>query len=199
MSQDIAERIVRAGRLMFERHLTDLAGGNITVRHEDVLYCSPRYAGTRHHWNLRPEDIVIGPLYGDDLVNHPRFTREGLSHLAIYRAYPFVRAVIHAHPRHVLPFCAFEKPIHPVLRGTQKYGVIGFIDHAPNYSQQQADSIVAKLQGQEERMQSSAAALLMPQHGIILAGVELETVLDALERIDTNAWCILAGQTIPPL
>jgi len=41
-------------------------------------------------------------------------------------------------------------------------------------------------------MNSTAAALLMPQHGIILAGQDLWVTLDALERINVNAWCILA-------
>jgi L-fuculose-phosphate aldolase len=37
-----------------------------------------------------------------------------------------------------------------------------------------------------------AAAVLLPFHGIFVAGKNLDTVLDTLERIDTNAWCILA-------
>lgn len=42
---------------MFQRHLTDLAGGNISVRIGDTLYMTPRYAGARFHWDLVPEQI----------------------------------------------------------------------------------------------------------------------------------------------
>jgi len=192
----IAEQIVEIGRMLFERNLTDTGGGNITVREGDLMYCSPRYAGTVFHWDLKPEDIVVGSVLTDELVEHPRFTREGLSHIAIYRHFPTVKAVIHAHPRNILPFCAMEKPIPPVLRTNEKYGTVGFIPHAPNYSQEQADYIVESFKGKEELMQRSAAAVLMPKHGIILAGAKLNEVFSALERIDVNAWCVIAGKLI---
>jgi L-fuculose-phosphate aldolase len=194
----IAEQICYVGRVMFERNLTDIAGGNITIRDSDTVYCTPRYAGNKWHWQLKPENIVVGPVLTDELLGNPSFTREGLSHLAIYRAFPFVRAIIHAHPRHVLPFVAFERPLVPVLKATRKFGTLKYINQAPNFSQEQADSIVENLRGQDELMQQSAAAVLMPQHGIILAGVKFMDVLDSLERIDTNAYCLLSQSLLPP-
>lgn len=193
----ITEQICYVGRMMFERNLTDIAGGNISIRDSDAIYCTPRYAGNKWHWQLSPENIVVGPVLSDELVGNPSFTREGLSHLAIYRAFPFSRAIIHAHPRHVLPFVAFERPLLPVLKATRKFGALKYISQAPNYSQEQADSIVENLRGQEELMQKSAAALLMPQHGIILAGVRIMDVLDSLERIDTNAYCLITRSLLP--
>jgi ribulose-5-phosphate 4-epimerase/fuculose-1-phosphate aldolase len=193
----IAEQICYVGRLMFERNLTDIAGGNITMRESDTIYCTPRYAGNRWHWQLNPENIVVGPVLTDELLSNPSFTREGLSHLAIYRAFPFVRAIIHAHPRHILPFVAFERPLSPVLKATRKFGTLKYISQAPNFSREQADSIVENLRGQDELMHQSAAALLMPQHGIILAGVKILDVLDSLERIDTNAYCLITESMLP--
>ncbi len=189
--KSIVEQICYVGRVMFERNLTDIAGGNITIRDSDTVYCTPRYAGNQWHWQLNPENIVVGPVLTDELLSNLSFTREGLSHLAIYRAFPFVRAIIHAHPRHVLPFVAFERPLFPVLKATRKFGTLKYIGQAPNFSQEQADDIVEKMRGQEELMHQSAAAVLMPQHGIILAGIKIMDVLDSLERIDTNAYCLI--------
>ncbi len=195
--QSIAEQICYVGRRMFERHLTDIAGGNITVREGDIVYCTPRYAGNRWHWQLNPEDIVVGNVLTDELFSNPSFTREGLSHISAYRAFPFLRAIIHAHPHNVLPFVAFERPLPSVLKCTKKFGTLRYISQAPNFSQQQADSINENLRGQEELMQQSAAAVLMPQHGIFLAGVKLLDVLDSLERIDTNAYCLITQSLLP--
>jgi L-fuculose-phosphate aldolase len=39
--------------------------------------------------------------------------------------------------------------------------------------------------------------VLLPYHGIIVAGKNLLAAVDALERIDWNAWCILAQQLMP--
>jgi L-fuculose-phosphate aldolase len=55
-----------------------------------------------------------------------------------------------------------------------------------------AENVVAGLRGKEERIRKQAAAVLLPTHGIIVAGKDLFAAIDAVERIDWNAWCILA-------
>jgi L-fuculose-phosphate aldolase len=192
----ITKQIAYIGHIMFERRLTDMAGGNISVRDGDILYITPRYAGCKWHWQLTHDDIVVGPVITDDLLVNPSFSREGRSHLAVYRAFIEVQAIIHAHPFHILPFCASKTPIQPVLRATEKFGTLSYIDDVPPYSDEQVESIVANLLGKEELMSTAAAAVLLPKHGIFLAGHDLFKVLDALERIDTNAWCILTQSMI---
>lgn len=194
--QPIPQQIAYVGRLMFERHLTDMAGGNISVREGNTIYCTPRYAGSKWHWQLSPEEIVKGPIDSDELLQNPSFSREGLSHLWVYRTYPEVKAIIHAHPLFILPFCAAEKVIEPTLLSTEKIGPISFIPHVPQYSQAQAESIVASLGGKEDLMRSFAAAVLLPRHGIFVAGKDLWSVLDALERISINAWCLIARRIL---
>lgn len=190
----LPEQIAQIGRRMFERRLTDMSGGNISAREGDTLYITPKYSGSRYHWQLSPQDILSGPLTLDDWLHHPRFSREGKAHLLIYQSFPDVQAVIHAHPFHVLPFCSLSRPIPPVLENTQKFGVIKVIPPAPAHSQELAENIVAGLLGQEERIRQQAAAVLIPQHGIIVAAKDLWAAVDALERIDWNAWCILASR-----
>ena len=193
----LPEHIIYTCKFMFERDLTDIAGGNISAKDGDTVYMTPTLAGNQFHWNIDPEDIVIGSLSKiEELKKDPRFTREGLSHLAIYKAYPFVNAVIHGHPKYVLPFTAKSKPIPAILNSSNKIGELRYHDEAAPYSQDQADKIVEMLKGQEERMQMKAAGVLMPRHGIILAGGDLLTVLDCLQRTNTNAFSVLAQKLI---
>jgi L-fuculose-phosphate aldolase len=194
--ETIQEQIAYFGRLMFERRLTDIAGGNLSMRVDDTIYCSPRYAGQKWHWNFPPELVVTGSLETDELLSSPSFTREGVSHLAVYRAIPQVKAIVHAHAPHILVFCAAMRPIEPILEGTKKFGVIEMIDPAPSYSKQQADGIIARLRGKEEQIEKAAAAVLIPKHGIFVASQSLYAAMDALERINTNAYCILAQKLL---
>jgi L-fuculose-phosphate aldolase len=194
--KSIKEHIALAAQLMFERYLTDLSGGNISVRVGDEIYCTPRYAGTKWHWKLCPEDIVSGPISTDDLLANASFTREGKSHLHTYRNFPEAKAVIHAHPPHILPFVSVSKPIPPVLRSTTKFGSLEYIVDSEPYSWEQAESIVEHLRGKEELMKSSTAGVLMPRHGIFLVGQDLDVVLDTLERLNTNAYCVLAQRLL---
>jgi L-fuculose-phosphate aldolase len=190
------EIVAYIGRLMFKRRLTDIAGGNVSIREGKNIYISPRYAGQKWHWQLEPHDIVSGPVVGNELIGDPSFSREGLSHLAIYKAFPEVKGIVHAHPLNVLPFCSIEKPIEPVLRAVEEFGELEYHDPAPEYSQAQADSIVEKLNQKREALEIGAAAVLMPKHGIIAAGSNIWTAIDAVERINTNAWCIIASKIL---
>ncbi len=194
--QTIPEQIAYIGKRLFERRLTDMSGGNISARGENTIYISPRFAGSKKHWQLEPGDIISGPIGTDDLLQHPLFSREGKAHLAIYRNFPDVGAVIHAHPFHVLPFCAARRPIEPVLEGTQKFGVIDVVPYAPAHSADLANNIVAGLCGKEERIRKQAAGLILPTHGIIVAGKDIFAAIDAIERIDWNAYCILAQKSL---
>ena len=192
----IAETLCVVGKVMWEKRLSDMAGGNISARQGDQVYMSPRYAGSRYHWSLTPADLVCGSWQDDQISADPRFSREGWSHLLIYRQFPDVQAVIHAHPFHVMPFAALSKPMEPVLEGTQKFGVIQPIEPAPAHSKELAYHVIAGLQGLEERMRKQAAVVLIPYHGVILAGHDLLLTLDALERVDVNAYCLLSRKLL---
>ncbi len=192
----IPEQIALIGRRMFERKLLDMSGGNISVRDGSLIYCTPRYSGSRHHWQLRPDDILVGELETNELLDNPQFSREGKAHLAIYHAFPSVGAVVHAHPFHILPFCVAERPIEPCLEATQKFGVVEMVPQAPAHSEALAENVVAGLKGKEERIRTQAAAVLLPKHGIIAAGKDLLAAVDAVERIDWNAYCLMARKLI---
>lgn len=193
------ELIVYAAKFMFDRFLTDAAGGNLSLREGDTVYFSPTLAGTNYHWTIGAEDVISVSISDlDSLLTHPRFTREGLSHIAIYKAFPYVQSVLHAHPKYIHPFVAQSKPIPPVLSASKHFGTLQY--HAPSesYSQEQADSIVEVMKTQEDRIKQKAAAVLMPQHGIILASKgNIMVALDCLERINNNAFAVLAQKFLP--
>jgi L-fuculose-phosphate aldolase len=189
---DPSSHICLAGRILFQRRLTDLAGGNISIRVGDMIYMSPTFAGARFHWDLSPEDIICGKLEGDELASHPKFSREGWSHLALYNNFPDINAIIHAHPFNVQPFSSMSMPIEPVLEANDKFGTIQVIEFAPGHTKELSEKVLAGFAGQEERIRKMAAVVIIPRHGLIAGGKDLDLVLDTVERVDTNAWCILA-------
>jgi L-fuculose-phosphate aldolase len=191
----IPELICDAARLMFERKLTDMSGGNLSARDgSGGMYITPRYAGSKQHWNLEPADLLQVDIESDEILDNPRCSRETRMHLAVYRHYPEVQAVIHAHPFHVLPFVVAEKPIPAVLESTQKFESIELVPFAPAHSQDLADNVVAGLRARAASIRKQAAAVLLPRHGIVVAGKDVLNTVDALERLDWQAWCVLAGR-----
>jgi len=189
----IPDQITSVAKLMFARQLTDIAGGNVSCRQNENLYITPTGAGQKYFWNLSADQIICAPVFTDELLDHPDHSKESISHLLVYRAYPQAKAIIHAHPFHVMPFCAAEKPLEAITKAAQVYGSkFDIIAEKPMFSREQAEEIVARFRPKEEIMKSFGAALLMPKHGVFIAATNLNKALDCLERMNTNAWSVLA-------
>lgn len=193
------ELVARVGKIMLERNLTDLAGGNISIRVEDKVVMSPSYAGTRKFWQLKPEDVLVLDLQGKLLEGEGRVSREAPTHLKLLNNfYPQGQAVIHAHARNIMVFCATRQTIAPVLEYTYKFGEIKLAEYARGgvRNEQLAENVYMALSGQEGRMAKQAAAVMVPWHGLFAVGKDLYSVLDAVERIEVNARCILYGRML---
>lgn len=190
-------KITEIGRLLFERRLTDAAGGNISARVGDLICITPRYSGSKHQWHLRPEQVMVSDLKGNILEGEGEISREAKVHYRIYADFPDGKAIVHAHARNALVFASACRPIEPVLEDTLKFGIIRVSQFAPAHSNDLAQSVAAELLGQDERIRKQAAAVLAPFHGLFVVGKDLDAAFDATERIDTNARCILLGRLLP--
>ena len=200
MSDPISEtraRIAELGRLMYERRLTDAAGGNISARLGDVVCITPRYAGSKHQWRLRPEQVIVAGLDGQKIEGEGEISREAKVHFKLLSEFPAGQAVVHGHPRHVMVFAMAGRPIVPVLENTLKFGVIPVCRFAPAHSAELSEHIAAGLRGREAAIRRQAAGVIVPWHGLFVIGKDLESAYDAVERIDVNAHCILMSRLLP--
>lgn len=189
--------IARIGKMLWERHLTDSAGGNISVRVDDQVCITPRYSGQSRQWHLNPEDILVVDLEGNVLEGDGQLSRESKVHLKLHNEFRDAgTAVIHAHARNILVFAAMARPMPPVLEANLKFGEVPVVDYAPAHSARLADNVAGALRGQEARIKKQAAGVIAPWHGLFLMGKELNAAFDAVERFDTNAYCILMGTPI---
>ena len=191
-------KIAETGRMVFERHLTDAAGGNISVRVDDSTVCiTPRYSGSRRHWQLQTNQVLVSDLHGNKLDGDGDVSRESKVHYRIYQEFPDAQAVLHSHARNVMVFVASGQPIEPVLEATLKFDTIPVTRFAPAHSEKLADAIVEGLRGKDEAIRKYATAVMAPWHGLFVVGKDLDAAFDLTERIDTNAFCILMSRLLP--
>ncbi len=194
---DLRQRIAEIGALMYARNLTDSAGGNISLRVDDVILMTPRYAGSKYLWRLRPEQILVLDLAGNRLEGEGEVSREVRVHLKLLNEfYPDGTAVVHGHARNALVFCSLGRPIPSMLYATDKFGAIALVEDAPAHTQRLADVIGAAMAEQIERVRKQAAAVLAPRHGVFVFARDLESGYDALERIEVSAYCALMARLI---
>jgi L-fuculose-phosphate aldolase len=194
--EETRAKIADLGALMFARHLTDMAGGNISARVDDVICITPRYAGSKFRWQLRPEQVLVADLEGNQLEGEGEVSREARVHVRLLNEFPDGKAVVHGHAQNALVFCAAGQPIPPVLEDTLKFGEVKVCAYAPAHSPRLAENIVEVMRGQEARVRKQAAAVLAPWHGLFVLGKDLDAAIDAAERIDINARCILFARLL---
>jgi L-fuculose-phosphate aldolase len=195
------ELMCQAARIMFERKLFDLAGGNLSIRLDDRILITPSQASSLKFWQLDPEDILAVDLDGNILEGAGKVSTELVTHLTLLKTfYPVGTAIVHAHPRNVLVFCTTRLPIPPVLECTVQFGEIKTVAYASGGHQNEelAQNVLDGLLGQEERIAQYAAAVIAPWHGIFAVGKSLNAALDTVERIEVNARCILMSRLLEP-
>ncbi len=191
-------KIAETGKMVFKRHLTDAAGGNISIRVGDSVCITPRYSGSKRHWQLRPNQVLVSDLQGNKFEGDGDISREAKVHYRLYKEFPDGTAVLHSHPRHVMVFVASGQPIEPILEATLKFGTIPVVKNfAPAHSEKLADFVAEAMQGKEEAIRKYAVAVMAPWHGLFVIGKDLDAAFDLTERIDTNAYCILMSRLLP--
>ncbi|HLO34023.1 MAG TPA: ribose 5-phosphate isomerase B, partial [Anaerolineales bacterium] len=189
-------KIAEIGRMVFERHLTDSAGGNISVRVGDAVCITPRFSGSKRRWHLKPNEVLVSDLFGNKLDGDGDISREAKVHYRLYQQFPEATCVLHSHARNVMVFAAAGRPIEPILEANLKFGTIPVTRFAPAHSEKLADSIVELLRGQDAAIAKYAAAVIAHWHGLFVVGKDIEAAFDLTERIDTNAYCILLGRSL---
>lgn len=189
--------VARIGRFLFDRHLTDAGGGNISLRVGEVFCMSPTLAGQSKQWQLTPEDVLVVSEGGEILCGDGGLTRESAVHFGLHRNFAdYGSAVIHAHPRNLLVFACANMEMPPAMEATRKFGITPVIEYAPAHSPKLGERIVATMRGREAMIAKHAAGTLAPWHGLFLMGKNLPAALDAVERLDTNAYMIMMSQNL---
>lgn len=200
MSDIISEtrqQITEIGRLLFERFLTDSAGGNISARAGNLICITPRFSGSKYQWHLHPEQILVVDSTGNKLEGDGEISREARVHLRLYNEFSEGMAVVHSHPRNVMVFATAGQPIPPVWEGTLKFGEIKVCQFAPAHTPELAESVAAVMRGQDSALHKQAIAVIAPAHGLFTLGKSLAAAFDATERIDGEAYSILMSKFLP--
>lgn len=190
-----AAEIVAAGRSLFERRLTHGRTGNLSVRLGGELLITPTNTGLGE---LDPDRLSRLDLDGD-LLDGPRPSKEAFLHVAMYRARPDAAAVVHLHSTHAVAVsCLTGVDPAAALPPLTAYYVmrIGRLPMLPYHAP--GDPALGPL---AERAARDDHALLLANHGPIVAGLDLGTATDAIEELEETArlYLLLRGEATRPL
>lgn len=182
------EQLCEVGRWLWQRQYVEANGGNMTYRLSDGrILATPTMISKGM---MKPEDLVILDLDGNQLAGKRKKTSEILVHLQILKHRPDVRSVIHCHPPHATTFAisgrALPKCVHP-----EQEVFLGEVPIAPYETpgtQKVANTLSPYLK--------DFNVFLLASHGAVAAGTG---ILDAYWKCEiVEAYCrlIILSQAI---
>ncbi len=185
----IREKICRTGASLFQRGLTFGSTGNISVRLPDG------------GWLMTPTNASLGDLDPEKLskldasgklVSGDAPTKEAFLHRAMYGQRADAQAVVHLHSTHsVAVSCLHGVDHHDCLPPLTAYYVmrVGRLPLVPYYPP--GDENLARA---VEKLAGDHHAVLLSNHGPVVAGTSLENATYATEELEETARLFLLLQ-----
>ncbi|GAA4287906.1 class II aldolase/adducin family protein [Georgenia daeguensis] len=189
---DAAASIVEIGRSLFARRLTSGRTGNISVRVGDTVHLT---ASGVSLGSLTREDICLIDLRTGEAQGPPP-TKEAFLHEAIYRARPGAGAVVHLHSTYAVAVSCLRhadpSDVLPPLTAyyTMRVGRLPLVPyHAPGDR---------AMEGPVRELAVDHHALLLANHGPVVAGTDLASAVDAVEELEETArlFFLLEGRDV---
>lgn len=179
MYEELKTKIVKALKYMEKRGLNYGRSGNISVRVSDseVLITPSGLVKSR----LKPENILVVSLDGRVVEGSLKPTVEMPMHLAIYKEYNHIKAVIHAHGIYTSVLAVTRESIPPIIEEMVLYtgGEIRVADYAPFGSKELAENVVKALRDR--------SAAIIANHGVVACGKTLDQALETIELVERIA------------
>ncbi|MCQ8783058.1 class II aldolase/adducin family protein [Mangrovibrevibacter kandeliae] len=191
----------------------DLVLANHILAHEDVLdafgHVSLRDPDSSGHYLLararspevvEADDILRFTLDSRPVDPHgPASYSERVIHGSLYQMRPDIGAVCHFHAPSIMPFCITGKPITPVSHLCATVGPVQFWSSRDDFGDtnlivgrpEEGDSLARAMQGDW--------AVLMANHGAVVAGRSLKEMVFRTIQLCRNAALLLAAQGLGPV
>ena len=183
--QKARDGLVRWGKSLFDRGLTPGSSGNLSVRLADG-------------WLFTPTNSCLGFLDADRLsrldadgrhIGGDAPTKELPLHFAFYEARPSARAVVHLHSTHATALSCLADvdpddaipPITPYV--VMRVGRVPVVPYTRPGSADVAPLIRARA--------PDHPAILLGNHGPVVAGTTLDSAVFAMEELEETARLVL--------
>lgn len=105
----IKQEICDIGSRLYKKGFAAANDGNITFRaSENQVVCTPTLVSKGF---MKPEDLCVVDMDGNQLSGHRKRTSEVMLHLAIMKARPDIKSCVHCHPPHATAFGVAREPV----------------------------------------------------------------------------------------
>lgn len=186
------EALCRTARSLYDRGLTHGSTGNLSIRLDDGWLMSPTGASLGELDPARLSRLTADGRH----VSGDKPTKESFLHLAMYQQRPNSGAVVHLHATHSVAVSVLAEldpaDLLPPLTAyyIMRIGCLPLVPYYPPGDLGLADA-VRGLAGKHH-------AMLLANHGPVVAGSSLGAATDAIEELEATArlYLLLRGQQL---
>lgn len=173
---------------IYDYRMTTTSGGNLSLRDEEEnVWITPTRVDKG---SLRREDIVRVRPDGTVEGFHPPSSELPL-HLAIYRARPEIRGVVHAHPVALVAFSLVHDVPNTRLfhKARTVCGEVGFAPYELPGSEALARNV-------ENTFRQGCGCAILENHGVVTGGGSLEEAFHRFETLEFTGKTIIKARQI---
>jgi ribulose-5-phosphate 4-epimerase/fuculose-1-phosphate aldolase len=196
LESTVREELVQACKVLYAvKAVGDGLGGHLSARlDENRILMKPRPVSWR---GLKPEDLIVVNFNGKlvaGAVGERSAVREWPIHARTYAVRPDVRCVLHAHPRASTLMAALGIAVEPLDQDCAAFaGRLPVLDNG-------AVSIASPELGDEvARALGTGGALLLKNHGSVVAGADIASVCVTAYRLEKVAETMLQAASLAKL
>jgi len=178
--REAKDLIIEVGRRLWIRRFVAANDGNISVRLDDMVLCTPMGVSKGF---MTPEMIIKVDLDGRILSSNSKYkpSSEIKMHLLVYKEREDVRAVLHAHPPYCTSFAVAGIPLDKCAL-PETILLLGAIPIAP-YGTPSTMEIAESIKPFIKRCD----AVLLANHGAITLGVDIMNAYFKMETLEHTA------------
>jgi len=187
----VCREIVNLGRELYSKGFLSGCDGNISIRVEDEIWCTPTAIPKKY---LKPEQICSIKLSGEIIYGKP--SSERLMHLEVYRNCPSAKAVVHAHPPHAIVWSVFdpslkELPNRCLSEVILAAGSIPIVPYARPGTQAMGEVLKPFLPKNK--------LMILSRHGALSWGTNLLEADIGMDRLEHSAEILFKARSLGPL
>jgi L-fuculose-phosphate aldolase len=189
--QQLKEAICEIGDRIYKRGYAAANDGNITVRlNESEVLCTPTMCCKGF---LRPDDICLVDMEGNQLAGRKKRSSEALLHLEIMKSRPDVQSVVHCHPPHATAFAVAREPIPQAVLPEVEFflGEVPIAPYETPGSKGFAETILPFVK--------QSNAIILANHGTVSYGDSVERAYWLTEILDSYCRVLILARQIGPI
>ena len=194
---EMRREMVTVAKLMWDRRLTNAAGGNFAVKvAPGMMLVSPSLMSERRHCELDVGDFLLVDSAMNVLEGQGKLSRESYMHQLILGNFQTIGCTIHAHPFWSMVYVVQAKPIPSVSEATMGRGDVGCIPYTKAYTKELSENVYRYFEEHRAVAEKKPIGCILPLHGVVVSGPDIYMAYSMLERVECDAVCGLFKNNI---